>query len=142
MRFLAGLLAFLAFGAPGIAHAGTAKEYAYVFVQGRIADPYEQSALGGAKVRLTAGSRVFEAITDRNGVFVFERLPVATFTLDIVTADGKLVSWFRDAEKADPSRPRVSVKFGKKRGPSTVTVVPGESADYVQVVVKSPPVKW
>jgi hypothetical protein len=142
VRILAGVLALLAFGLPGICLAGTAKEYAYVFIQGRIADPYEKVALGGATVRLTAGSRVFEAITDRKGVFVFERLPVATFTLDIVTEDGKLVSWFQAAESSDPSRPRVKVKFAKKRGASAVSIVAREADDHVEVAVSSPPVRW
>ena len=142
MRAFASVLAFAVLAAPGTCLAGAAKDYAYVFVQGRIADPYEKHVLSGATVRLTTDSRVFEAVTDRKGVFVFERLPVATFTLDIVTEDGRLVSWFKGSDSSDPSRPRVSVKFGKKRGASTITVSPGKTEDHVEVVVKSPPAGW
>jgi len=142
VRVLATVLTILALCAPGPCLAGTAKDYAYVFIQGRIADPYEKAALGGATVRLTAGSKVFEAVTDRKGVFVFERLPVTTFTLDIVTEDGKVVSWFQSQESSDADRPRVKVKFAKKRGASTVTVVANGTTDHVEVAVKSPPVRW
>lgn len=142
MRILAALLALIALAAPGTCLAATPKDYAYVFVQGRIADPYEKSALAGATVRLTADSRVFEALTDRKGVFVFEKLPVATYTLDIVTGEGKRVEWFQESDTSDPSRPRLKVKFGKNRGKSAVTVVPKQAEDRVEVVVQSPPAKW
>ena len=142
MRRLLGILLLVGLCSPGICHAAAAKDYAYVFIQGRIADPYEKSALDGATVRLTADSRVFEAITDRKGVFVFDKLPVATFTLDVVTADGKLVQWFQDADRSDPDRPRLKVKFGKTRGKSSVTVVAKESEDKVEVIVKAPPAHW
>jgi hypothetical protein len=54
-RILAGILALAALAAPGSSRAATPKDYAYVFVQGRIADPYEKNALAGATVRLTDG---------------------------------------------------------------------------------------
>lgn len=143
MRILAAVLALLAFGASGLCVAGTPKDYAYIFIQGRIADPYEKAPLGNATVRLTAqDSRVFEAVTNRNGVFIFERLPVATFTLDIVTEDGKQVSWFQSDESPDADRPRVKVKFAKKRGASTVTVIPDQASNHVEVAVHTPPVRW
>jgi hypothetical protein len=142
LRILLGILVLLAVCAPGIGQAAVAKDYAYVFIQGRIADPYEKNPLAGATVRLTADSRVFEAVTDRKGVFVFEKLPVATFTLDIVTEEGKLVEWFQKTDMSDPDRPRLKVKFGKKRGRSAVTVVAKQSEEKVEVVVKAPPARW
>jgi hypothetical protein len=141
-RVLAVILALAAAAAPGSSFAAAPKDYAYVFVQGRIADPYEKNALAGATVRLTDGDRVFEAVTDRKGVFRFEKLPVSTFTLDIVAADGKRVQWFQQSDFSDPVRPRVKVKFGKRRGASTVTVVAKETEDKIEVIVKSPPARW
>jgi hypothetical protein len=143
VRLLAAVLALFAFGAPGPCLAGTAKGLRVRLHQGRIADPYEKAPLGNATVRLTAqDARVFEAVTNRNGVFVFERLPVATFALDIVTEDGKLVSWLQSDESPDPDHPRVKVKFARKRGASTVTVVPDRESNNVAVAVNTPPVRW
>ena len=126
----------------GTCFAGTQKDYAYVFLQGRIADQYERNALVGATIRLTAGPKVFEAVTDPKGVFVFDKLPVTTFALDILTADGRLVDWFQEPNTSDPSRPRVKVKLGKNRGKSTLTIVAKESDEKIQVVVKLPPARW
>jgi hypothetical protein len=142
VRRLASIVAFAMLALPGTCFAGTPKDYAYVFIQGRIADAQERRALGGATVRLTADTGVFEAVTDQKGVFVFEKLPVATFGLEIVTEDGKLVSWFQDTKSSDPERPRVKLKFGSKRGKSTVSVVAKPAEERVEVVVKSPPVRW
>lgn len=127
---------------PGICAAGSPKEYAYVFLQGKIADPYERRPLAGATVRLTADDRVFEATTDRKGVFVFDKIPVATFTLDIVAADGKRVRWFDRPDLTDPGRPRVRVKFGKARGASVVTLIPSEIEEKVTVAVEGSPTRW
>ncbi len=145
MRGRAAVLALIALVAlcfPALCRAAQAKDYAYVFLQGRIADPYEKHPLAGAIVRLSVDTRVFEAPTDRKGVFVFEKLPVATFTLDIVTADGKLVSWFQKPDLSDPSRPRVKVKFGKARGKSAVTLVSREAEGKVEVRVDAAPARW
>lgn len=135
-------LAFVVLTLHGVCLGGTPRDYAYVFVQGRIADQYERHPLVGATIRLTAGARVFEAVTDPKGVFVFDKLPVTTFTLDIVTSDGRLVEWFQEPNTSDPSRPRVTTKLGKNRGKSTLTIVADESGEKVQVVVKLPPARW
>jgi hypothetical protein len=142
VRRLLGILVLAGLCSPGICHAATAKNYAYIFIQGRIADPYEKNPLSGATVRLTAGSQVFTAITDRKGVFVFDKLPVETFLLDIVTAEGKVVDWFQEADMSDPDRPRVKVKFAKKRGRSAVTVVAWQAEGKVELVVTAPPARW
>jgi hypothetical protein len=140
-RLLAAL-AFVAFALPGLCLAGTPKDYAYVFLQGRIADQYERHPLVGATIRLSNGPRVFEAVTDPKGVFVFDKLPVSSFTLDIVTSDGNLVDWFQEPNLSDPSRPRMKIKLGKNRGKSTLTIVAKESEERVQVVVEHPPARW
>jgi len=142
LRRLLAAAAFVVLAVPGVCLAGTAKDYAYVFLQGRIADQYERHALVGATIRLTEGKRVFEAVTDPKGVFVFDKLPVSTFALDIVTSDGKLVDWFQEPNLSDPSRPRVKIQLGKNRGKSTLTIVAKESEERVQVVVKLPPARW
>ena len=64
------IVALLALCLPGIARAAQPRDYAYVFLQGRLADPYAKHPMAGATVRLTTGTRVFEAVTDRKGLFV------------------------------------------------------------------------
>jgi len=101
--------------------AAGAKNYAYLFVQGRLTDSRGVTPMSGATIRLLGEGRVLEAVSDRRGVFVFEKIPVATYDLEIVTADGRVMQGVADADPIDPSR--VSIRLRHRRGKGAPIVV-------------------
>ncbi len=122
-----------------IARQNEARDYAYFTLQGRLSDPSLRKPMEGAKIRLTAGDQKFEAITDRKGVFAFERLPVTSFKVDVISSDGRVVRGIRRLDANDPVRPRLYMKLG--RGvPQTFQVSAAEEA--VALDVPQPDVRW
>jgi hypothetical protein len=122
-----------------MAREGEARDYAYFTLQGRLTDPSLRKPLEGATVRLTAGEQTFEALTDRKGVFVFERLPVTTFNVDVISSDGRVIRGIRRLDANDPTRPRLRMKFG--RG-AAQTFAMSASEESVALDVPQPDVRW
>jgi hypothetical protein len=108
-------LAMLA-GLPILDAAGAddAGRYAYLFLQGKVVLSRRDRLEGGVKVRVTSKDQTFEATTDDRGVFVFERLPVTAYDLQIVTPDGRGMRSIRSFN--DPRGIRLEVKTGKGAG--------------------------
>ena len=135
----AAALVWLPCGESAYARQGEGRDYAYFTLQGRLSDPSLRKPLEGATIRLTAGDRSFEAVTDRKGVFAFERLPVTSFKVDVTSSDGRVVRGIRRLDANDPVRPRLHMKLG--RGvPQTFQVLAAEEA--VALDVPQPEVRW
>jgi len=121
--------------------ATSAKTYASLDVQGKIADPVGGRPLANATVRLSGDGDVFEIVTDQRGTFVFDRLPVRSFVLDIVTADGRVVRSLRDIDPDDPfpNRARVRIQLGE--GASQSLSIETNEND-VTMLVPQPRTRW
>jgi len=96
--------------------AGQAKEYAYVFLQGKLADGNSGRPLARAAVRVTTESATFETLSDQRGVFVFEKLPVERLELRITTPDGRVIRAVQRGDPDDPQGTRFSLKMGRGYG--------------------------
>ena len=107
---LAAFCLFVACLAPTLSRAEEAERYSYLFLQGKISARKQSRPQGGVTVRVTSPSRTFETRTDDRGVFVFERLPVASYDLQIIGPDGKVMRSIRSF--ADPRGIRLEVKTG------------------------------
>ena len=133
------VLALVAALAAVPAAADAPDPYAYLFLQGKISDATGTQAVAGATVRLSSGSEVFEAVTDQRGVFVFEKLPVTAFEVEVVTADGKPVRGARALTRFDPDRSRVEISTDP--GPHSRIRLDTEGERFV-VEVRDPPANW
>jgi hypothetical protein len=122
---------------PGISAAAAPKDYAYLFLQGKVIGEDGRRPLAGLTIRLSQGSRKFEATTDGRGVFVFDRLPVATYDLEVLAADGRVVRAMRRIE--DPQRIRLRLDMG--RGPGQALKVEGGDG-RLDIDVPRPPAEW
>jgi hypothetical protein len=123
----------------GGARAASAKDYAYLFVQGRIGQSYENRPLEGIIVRLVQEDQSFETSTDHRGVFLFEKLPRGTYELDLLTVDGKTIRGTWKTDLGERERVRVRIKLGKRAGSRIRIEAVGERA---AVEVPEPPTKW
>lgn len=126
-------------GSQAMAREGEARDYAYFTLQGRLSDPSLRKPMEGATIRLTAGDQKFEAVTDRKGVFAFERLPLTSFKVDVINSDGRVVRGIRRLDANDPVRPRLYMKLGRGE-PQTFQVSAAEEA--VALDVPQPEVRW
>ncbi|MCP3980040.1 MAG: carboxypeptidase regulatory-like domain-containing protein [bacterium] len=117
-----------------LAPLGTAaaepKQYGFVFLQGRISDERGRP-LVGARVRLSGRLGANESVTEANGAFVFERLPMTPFKLEIVAADGRVLRGLRELDPTDPDQVRAEIVLGNPRSarksaraPEQMIVVP------------------
>ena len=97
---------------PEAALAGEPKNYAYYFLQGKIADSLGTKYLEGATVRLAAGADVFEATTDARGTFVFEKLPVQSYDMTVTSAEGEVIRYIEKVDLGDPNRTRLRIRMG------------------------------
>lgn len=122
---------------PSPAAAGGAERYAYLFLQGRIVDDDGGRPAVGLSVRVSAGTDVFESVTDQRGVFVFEKLPVAPYDLRIISPGGRVMRSIRRID--DPSRIRLRVRTGRGEGTS-LRVLP--DSGRVAVDIPDPPPSW
>jgi len=140
------LLCTVAFGSTG-ARASEAKDYAYLFLQGRIENPSRGQPAVGATVRLRSGSEVFETLTDSTGAFVFDDLPVTSFELEITTADGKVIRGVKQLERLDPDRARLEVSFSRSTTPprhqgGRQEVIVDAGREKIAISVPSPTTNW
>ena len=115
------------------------REYAYFTLQGRLTDPSLRKAMEGATIRLTSGDESFETVTDRKGVFLFEKLPVSSFTVDVISSDGRVVRGIRRLDANDPVRPRLRIDLGKGT-PQSFQVNAAEEA--ISLDVPEPEIRW
>jgi hypothetical protein len=118
-----------------------AKNYAYLYLQGKISDPVGGRPLSDATVRLLGDGEVFEVATDQRGSFVFDRLPVRSYRLDVVTADGRVLRNLRDIDPDNPftDRARVRVRLGEGPGQSLAIET---NDNQVTVLVPEPKTRW
>ncbi len=121
------------------ATADEAKDYAYLFLQGKLTDDTGRHPLIGATVKLYAGSRVFEAVSDRQGVFVFDELPVTTYEMEITTATGEVVRSIREIGPEGLDRKRFEIRTGKGAGKSLKLETDENRFD---VIVEEPAPRW
>ena len=98
----------------GASRAAEPERYAYLFLQGKLSASGEGHPEVGVTIRLISKARTFETKTDDRGVFAFERLPVASYDLRVITADGKVMRSVRPFEV--PRGIRLEVKSGKGEG--------------------------
>lgn len=131
--------ALLSLLSPECSQAASPADYAYLRVQGKITDPLQKTPLVGATVRLTAETRVFEAITDRRGMFLFEKLSVRSYTVRITTAEGEVIRDLWEIDPGDPARTRLRIRLG--RGPGTGPLIM-PVRDRVEVLAPEPRVRW
>ena len=96
--------------------AAEPREYAYVFLQGKLTDSSTGRPLARASVRLTADAGAFETMTDSRGVFTFEKLPVAHFELRVTTTEGKVIRGIQRSDPDDPDGTRFTIKVGNGYG--------------------------
>lgn len=121
------------------AAAGQPRDYARLLVQGKVTRSTRYEPLSGLRVVLKGQTESFEALTDRAGVFVFERVPVATYDLEIVAPDGRVIRRARNVTSGDS--PTKLLEVGLGRGDSTpVRIVPDSTG--VAVDVPEPPPNW
>lgn len=99
---------------PATSRAAEPERYAYLFLQGKLGATGQGHPEAGVTIRLTSKSRTVETRTDDRGVFVFERLPVDSYDLRIITADGKVMRSVRPF--SDPRGIRLEVRSGKGEG--------------------------
>lgn len=124
---------------PGASWAAAARSYAYLLIQGTITEPSGGKPLAGATVRLTAESRVFEAVTDARGVFVFEKLPITSLEMRVTNNKGEIIRTIQPIDLDVPDLKRFMIRFG--RGEERGALI-GAREEGVTVVAPDPPVRW
>jgi len=117
--------------------AAEPRDYAYLLLQGKVTGPNEDRPVEGVTVRLKSGSEVFESTTDRRGLFIFKKLPILAYRLQVTAPDGTVIHTMRQID--DPHRTRIRIKTHRGNiGSFRVGVEDGELAVDVPTV----PVKW
>ncbi len=115
LRYVRAIACLLFIGLiPGTSRAAEPERYSYLFLQGKISGSGGGHPEAGVTVRLTSKAQTFETRTDDRGVYVFERLPVASYDLRIITADGKVMRSVRPFN--DPRGIRLEVTTGGGEG--------------------------
>jgi hypothetical protein len=125
--------------APVSARAGQAKDYAYIFLQGRIMEYTGARPLGGVTVQLASEANTFEVVTDEQGFFTFDKLPVAVYETRIITAEGKVIRAARQIDRDDSRHTRLDLRMGW-RGEAALRLEPRD--DRAVVVVTAPAPNW
>jgi len=115
LRFAPVMLCLFASGlGPTSSRAAEPDRYAYFFLQGKVTGLQQSRSEAGVRVQLTSPSGAFETTTDDRGVFVFEKLPVTSYDLRIVTPEGRVMRSIRPYE--DPRGIRLEVGTGRGEG--------------------------
>ena len=125
--------------APAALAADGENDYAYVFVQGRIIDPTGTEPLVGASIRMKSDADSYEATTDQKGVFIFEKLPVATYEMTVTAPDGRVTRTLQRIDPGDPDRARLKARLGY--GPGAIAVLEPNDGQ-VDVIIPDPPSDW
>lgn len=117
LRLAPVLLCLFAAGlAPASSRAAEPERYAYLFLQGKVSGRTQGDSQAGVRILLTSPSGSFETMTDERGIYVFEKLPVASYDLRIVTAEGRVIRSIRPF--ADPRGIRLQIGTGRGEGKS------------------------
>ncbi len=125
-----------------LATAGEARDYAYLFLQGKISESRRGRPVSGATVRLVAGSEVIEVQSDARGTFRFDKLPVKTYALEILTAEGEVIRRVRRLDTANLELTILDLRVGRKRHESTSGIVVEAERQQVGIAVPEPPTRW
>ena len=94
--------------------AAEPRDYSYLFVQGKLTKLSGDQLDRGVTVRLAGDGQTFEATADKRGVFVFEKLPVAEYSVRVTTSDGRVIRSIRSL--GDEERIRLEIATTKKAG--------------------------
>ena len=113
----------------GVIRGAEPKDYAYMLVQGKIADPLDRRPLARATLKLTSPAGTFEATTDDNGVFAFDRLPIAIYSLVVVSREGRAVTNIQDSGLERLNRADLEIRLGKGEGKAIDLVPRGEEVE-------------
>jgi hypothetical protein len=139
LRGTAAFLALALFLPAGAARAEEwpARDYSYLYLQGRAAAARTGEPLAGVTIEAAGGGTVHETRTDERGVFVFEKLPVGRYDIRILAPDGRVMQSVRDL--GDGRRVRLQVRLGRGE-PESFTVHP----DGGRVAADLPPLpaRW
>jgi len=121
------------------AEAAQPKDYSYLFVQGKLTDSSGRRGVPQTAVQLVGESGTFEAMTNRRGVFVFEKLPVASYELSLATDDGRVLLGARETPIDDIEAKRLTIRVGS----GTAVPVHLEPAEGGVVIrAESGPANW
>ncbi len=121
------------------AWAAEPRDYAYVFLQGKLTDSKTGRPLARASVRVTADAGVFETMTDPRGVFTFEKLPLAVVELRITTPEGNVIRGIQRSDPDDPDGTRFRIKLGRGYGDGIRIET---TRERVTVDVPEPQTRW
>jgi hypothetical protein len=135
------LIVLAAVGMPS-AGAGEARDYAYLYLQGKISESRRGRPVGDATVRLVAGSEVIEVRSDARGAFRFDKLPVKTYELEILTAQGEVIRRVRRFDTANLELTMLDLRVGRTRRDSTSGIVVEAEREQVEIAVPEPRTRW
>ena len=128
-----GLAALLL--APGVA-ASEPKDYSYLFLQGKLTSTGNGRPVVDATVRVHGKSGEFETVSDRRGVFMFEKLPVDDYEVEITTGDGRSIRTARNTGLDELQRNRLEINLGT--GTASALLIEA-SPDSFEVNAPDPP---
>ena len=120
---------------PGIT-AAEPKDYSYLFLQGKLTSTGNGRPVIDATVRVRGDSGVFETVSDRRGIFMFEKLPVDNYELEITTEDGKSIRTARNTGLDELERNRLEINLGT--GPASALLIEA-GPDSFEVTAPNPP---
>lgn len=116
-----------------------ARDYAYIFLQGKLIDTSTGRPVARASVRLTTSERTFEVLSDERGIFAFEKLPIEAYELRIATPDGKVIRGIERSDPNDPQSMRFALRLGKGYGAGVRIEA---TREQVTVDVPEKPTNW
>jgi hypothetical protein len=115
------------------------KEYASLFLQGRLSDEESGRPLARVAVRLLTDDATYEALSDSRGVFRFEKLPLERFELRITTPDGRVIHGVQRGDPDDPDGTRFRLKLGRGYGAGIRIET---TRERISVDVPPPETRW
>lgn len=119
--------------------AAEPRDYAYLFLQGKLTDSGDGRPVANATVSVSADGQTHDAVSDRRGVFVFEKLPVQAYALRITTADGRVIHTAREVGLDELDRNRLEIQLGSGSGGALMVEASKES---FAVRAPDPPPRW
>lgn len=122
---------------PVAAAAAEARDYAFLRVQGKLIEP-DGEPVTGARVELAGRGGPFETTTDGRGFFVFERLPLGTYELEVRTARGELIQRIKRFDTAGLDVTLVEVAVGRGEGELLEPIVVAGAESGVEIKVPEP----
>jgi hypothetical protein len=138
-RLLSASLAFAlaAMLLPLSVAAAEPRDYSYLFLQGKLTRTGNGRPVVDATVRVRSEAAVFEATSDRRGVFMFEKLPVDDYELEITTADGKTIRTAKSTGLDELERNRLEINLGT--GKASALQIEASPAEFTVTAPDPPP---